>query len=96
MTSTEAASPPSLEAGVTKQRFSLRWNDYKSSLISAFESLRSSEDLIDVTIGCEGQKFGAHKMLLSACSNYFRELLSSVPPGQHPIVIVREEGNKKV
>ncbi len=34
-----------------------------------------SSDLVDVTLGVEGKKFGAHKMLLSACSPYFRDLL---------------------
>ena len=53
-------------------RFSLCWNDYKTSLISAFESLRDEDEFVDVTLGCEGQKFGAHKMLLAACSPYFR------------------------
>jgi hypothetical protein len=30
---------------------------------------------VDVTLGTEGKKLPAHKMLLSACSPYFRELL---------------------
>ena len=69
--------------------FSLRWNDYKSSLVDAFESLRTDDDFVDVTLGCGGRKFKAHKLLLSACSSYFRELLRG-NPCQHPIIIVRE------
>ncbi len=71
------------------QHFSLRWNDYKTSLIEAFEALRQDDDFVDVTLGCGGRKFKAHKMLLSACSLYFRELLRG-NPCQHPIIIIRE------
>ena len=60
---------------VSDQRFSLRWNNYQSQLVRAFESLLDQEDLVDVTIGAEGRKLSAHKVLLSACSPYFRDLL---------------------
>ena len=43
--------------------------------MKAFESLLDQEDFVDVTLGVEGKKLSAHKMLLSACSPYFRELL---------------------
>ena len=59
----------------TDQRFSLRWNNYQSHLVTAFESLLEEKDFVDVTLGVEGRKLPAHKMLLSACSPYFRELL---------------------
>ena len=60
---------------VSDQRFSLRWNNYQSQLVSAFESLLDQEDFVDVTLGVEGKKLSAHKMLLSACSPFFKELL---------------------
>jgi len=71
------------------QRFSLRWNNYQSHLVTAFESLLDEKDFIDVTLGVEGRKLPAHKMLLSACSPYFRELLKG-NPCQHPIIILRD------
>jgi len=71
------------------QRFSLRWNNYQSHLVNAFESLLDEKDFIDVTLGVEGRKLPAHKMLLSACSPYFRELLKG-NPCQHPIIILRD------
>ena len=71
------------------QRFSLRWNNYQSQLVQAFDSLLDSKDLVDVTLGVEGKKLTAHKMLLSACSPYFRELLRD-NPCQHPIIILRD------
>ena len=60
---------------VSDQRFSLRWNNYQSQLVRAFENLLDQEDLVDVTLGAEGRKLSAHKLLLSACSPYFRDLL---------------------
>lgn len=74
---------------VSDQRFSLRWNNYQSQLVSAFESLLDQEDFVDVTLGVEGKKLSAHKMLLSACSPFFKELLKD-NPCQHPIIILRD------
>lgn len=58
----------------TNQQFSLRWNNYVQHITCAFDSLRSDEDLVDVTLSCEGKKILAHKMLLSACSTYFKNV----------------------
>jgi len=44
---------------------------------------------VDVTLGVEGRRLSAHKMLLSACSPYFRELLKG-NPCQHPIIVLRD------
>jgi len=71
------------------QRFSLKWNNYQSHLVTAFESLLGEGDFVDVTLGVEGRRLSAHKMLLSACSPYFRELLKG-NPCQHPIIVLRD------
>lgn len=60
---------------VDTQHFCLRWNNYQSSITSAFENLRDDEDFVDVTLACEGKSLKAHRVVLSACSPYFRELL---------------------
>lgn len=52
--------------------FCLKWNSYHSDIVSAFESLQHSEELVDVTLTCEGINLKAHKFILSACSPYFR------------------------
>lgn len=54
--------------------FCLRWNNYQSNMVSELDTLRSEEHLVDVTLSCEGQKFRAHKVILSACSAYFRNV----------------------
>lgn len=60
---------------VDTQHFCLRWNNYQSSITSAFENLRDDEDFVDVTLACDGKSLKAHRVVLSACSPYFRELL---------------------
>lgn len=57
------------------QHFCLRWNNYQNSITTAFENLRDDEDFIDVTLACDGKSLKAHRVVLSACSPYFRELL---------------------
>ncbi|XP_049815482.1 protein abrupt isoform X1 [Schistocerca nitens] len=76
-----------------EQQYSLRWNDFHASIISSFRHLRDEEDFVDVTLACDGCSFTAHKVVLSACSPYFRRLLKA-NPCQHPIVILRDVKEK--
>lgn len=43
-------------------------------MVTELDSLRTSEDLVDVTLSCDGQLFKAHKVVLSMCSSYFRNV----------------------
>ncbi|KAF4532955.1 hypothetical protein B566_EDAN000643 [Ephemera danica] len=52
-------------------------------------SLRGDEDFVDVTIACEGQSLKAHKVVLSACSQYIKKLLKENPCA-HPIIILKD------
>ncbi|XP_045124726.1 broad-complex core protein isoforms 1/2/3/4/5-like isoform X9 [Portunus trituberculatus] len=76
----------------SEQHYSLRWNDYTVKIVTAFQSLRDEEDFVDVTVACDGHSYSAHKMVLSACSPYFRSLLRA-NPCQHPIVILKDVGH---
>uniref|UniRef100_A0AAG5DV94 BTB domain-containing protein n=1 Tax=Anopheles atroparvus TaxID=41427 RepID=A0AAG5DV94_ANOAO len=75
-------------ANMTPQQFSLRWNNYTTYIAGAFDSLRYEEDFVDVTLCCEGRKIRAHKILLSACSPYFKEVFKE-NPCQHPVIIFK-------
>lgn len=73
------------------QQYCLKWNNYQESLSSTFSDLLASDTFVDVTLSCEGQKIvRAHRLLLSACSPYFRRLLSGLASSQHPIIILRD------
>jgi len=56
----------------TVQQFRLRWNNHQPNFITMFTKLLTSEELVDVTLGAEGQNLQAHKVVLSACSTYFQ------------------------
>jgi len=69
--------------------FCLRWNNYQSNMVSELDILRTEEYLVDVTLCCEGHKFRAHKVILSACSPYFRNVFKE-NPCEHPVVILKD------
>ncbi|KAI9585318.1 hypothetical protein GQX74_001165 [Glossina fuscipes] len=71
------------------QQYALKWNDYQTSMLTSFRHLRDEEDFVDVTLACDQRSFTAHKVVLSACSPYFRKLLKA-NPCEHPIVILRD------
>ncbi|KDR16421.1 uncharacterized protein LOC110832614 [Zootermopsis nevadensis] len=71
----------------TGQQFNLRWNNHTNNILQVFLEHLSSENLVDVTLSCQGQFLKAHKMILSACSPYFQELFRQHQV-QHPIIIM--------
>ncbi|XP_022917484.1 protein abrupt-like isoform X1 [Onthophagus taurus] len=72
-----------------EQQFCLRWNNFQANITSQFEALRDDEDFTDVTIACDGQRLQAHKVVLSACSPFFKELFKT-NPCPHPIIFMRD------
>ena len=57
------------------EKFCLRWNDFESNVSVAFRELREEKDFFDVTLACEDSQVSAHKVILSACSPFFRTIL---------------------
>lgn len=83
-----SSSAPVTVVAMTSQQFFLRWDSYSNHISSAFGTLRHQEDLVDVTLSCEGKKIRAHKVLLSACSPYFRDVFKD-NPCQHPVIVFK-------
>ena len=55
--------------------FCLRWNDFAENVSGAFKDLRAESDFFDVTLACSdsgARTLPAHKVILSACSNFFK------------------------
>lgn len=71
-------------------QFCLKWNNYQASLTNAFKSLLENEDFVDVTLSAGGKTLRAHKVVLSACSSYFKQLLRGISSWQHPILFLRD------
>ena len=53
-------------------KFCLQWNDFEKNISEAFKELREEKDFFDVTIACEENEIQAHKLILAACSPFFR------------------------
>ena len=70
------------------EKFCLRWNDFESNISLAFRELRNEKDFFDVTIACEDEQINAHKVILSACSPLFRDILRR-NPHQHPLLYLK-------
>merc|ERR1719370_2214530 len=58
-------------------------------MVASFKHLRDEKSFCDVTIATEGQHTKAHKMILCACSPYFKNLLEQ-NPAKHPIIILKD------
>eukprot|EP00092_Neocalanus_flemingeri_P018778 GFUD01020336.1.p1 GENE.GFUD01020336.1~~GFUD01020336.1.p1 ORF type:complete len:341 (-),score=61.96 GFUD01020336.1:85-1107(-) len=70
------------------EKFCLRWNDFENNISSAFRELRDDKDFFDVTIACDEEQIQAHKVILSACSPFFRNVLRR-NPHQHPLLYLK-------
>ncbi|EEB11767.1 modifier of mdg4, putative [Pediculus humanus corporis] len=76
-------------------QFSLKWNNFQSNLATGFHDLLQEEDMVDVTLAAEGKMLYAHKIILSVCSPYFKDLFK-VNPCKHPIVILKDVGHQEL
>jgi len=71
-----------------EEKFCLRWNDFENNISSAFKELKEEHDFFDVTLACEDNQLQAHKVILSACSPFFRSVLKK-NPHQHPLLYLK-------
>merc|ERR1712004_388184 len=75
-------------AKMASEKFCLRWNDFESNISVAFRELREEKDFFDVTLACDDSQVQAHKVILSACSPFFRNILRR-NPHQHPLLYLK-------
>ena len=73
---------------MSSEKFSLKWNDFESNLSSAFTELREAKELFDVTLVCDTNQIEAHKVVISACSPFFRRILKR-SPHSHPLLYLK-------
>jgi len=72
----------------SSEKFCLRWNDFETNISVAFRELREEKDFFDVTLACDDSQVQAHKVILSACSPFFRQVLRK-NPHQHPLLYLK-------
>jgi len=77
--------------GGVGQEFCLKWNNHRTTILSVMDTLLEEESLVDVTLSADGQFIRAHRVILSACSPYFRQLFkSSFLNDKHPVIIMKD------
>ena len=68
------------------EKFCLKWNDFHSNIGKSFKSLRYDDDLFDVTlVRDDHSQVSAHKLVLSACSEYFKNIFKN-NKHSHPLL----------
>jgi len=73
---------------MSSEKFCLRWNDFESNISSAFKDIRDEKEFFDITIACEDEQLQAHKVILSACSPFFKNVLRR-NQHQHPLLYLK-------
>ena len=71
-----------------EEKFCLKWNDFQNNISKAFKELKDDEDFFDVTLACEGNSLKAHKVILSACSPFFKSVLK-LNKHAHPLIYLK-------
>ena len=60
------------------EKFCLKWNDFQSTVSQSFSVLRREEDFFDVTLVSDDEiQMSAQKLVLSACSSFFKNILKT-------------------
>ena len=75
--------------------FRLKWVDFEQNIASAFKEIREENDFFDVTLACEDDQIEAHKVILSACSPFFKGVLKK-NPHQHPLLYLKGRAVNKI
>ena len=71
------------------EKLCLKWNDFQIVAQSSFGELRNDSDFTDVTLACEDKIIKANKVILSACSPFFKRLLKTYTHPQ-PLIYLRK------
>ena len=70
------------------QKKSLRWSDYEANISGGLRELRENKDFFDVSLTYDDGLISAHKVIISACSSIFLNVLGR-NPYQHPHLYMR-------
>ena len=73
---------------VTTEKFCLRWNEFETNLRVAIQESRVEGDLYDCTLICGSRQVQAHKLVLAACSPFFRNIFKQ-NPHHHPLLYLK-------
>merc|ERR1712038_826070 len=70
----------------------LKRRDIETNFAASFKELREDSDLYDITLGCsdsDGKTIEAHKVVLSACSTYFKKVFRQYSNYPKPFIYLK-------
>ena len=71
------------------EKYNICWDEFKVSAGNTFKNLLNDTDFTDVTLACEdGKQIKSHKVILSACSQFFKDILVQNPHA-HPLLYLK-------
>ena len=70
------------------ENFYFCWNEFEKNISLAFSELRNESNFFDVTLVCDDGQLQAHKVILSACSSFFRNILI-LNPHHSPLLYLK-------
>ena len=70
------------------ENYLLKWNDFEKNLSEGLRNLKSENTFCDVTLACEDSQLEAHRVVLSVCSNFFKNILTR-NNHQHPFLYMK-------
>ena len=73
----------------SSEKFCLRWNDFEANVSRSFAGIRDHSQFFDCTLTTDDDEaysdnLRAHKVILSACSEFFRNILTKESMCAHP------------
>ena len=81
----------------SSETFCLRWNEFEGKVSRSFSNIRSNNQFFDCTLTTDDDKafsdnLRAHKVILSACSEFFRNILTKESMCAHPNPLIYLSG----
>ena len=68
------------------EKFNLKWNDFQSTVLQSFKSIRTDKDFLNVTLVTDDEEhIEAHKVILAASSPFLGNILKK-SPHKHPLI----------
>ena len=65
---------------MVSERVNLSWDEFQTFTSGTLTGLYLDKDFVDVTLACEdGQQIKAHKVVLSTCIAFFKNILLKNP-----------------
>ena len=77
--------------GSEEESLLLKWDKFDENVKQSFTEFQDKGYFFDVTLACEDKEVKAHKLILSACSPFFKRLLlkKHVTNNLHPVIYLR-------